>query len=74
MKDALGVQVGQTHGDVWRQFDPCGPAQVLVAVQQLLQVPAIDVLQENTGQLHDYETTRNLAYKKLFFPQQTFII
>lgn len=62
MKDALGVQVGQTHGDVGCQFHPCAPAQVLVAVQQLLQVPAVDVLQGNMNHSHEHQAQniRNL--------------
>lgn len=47
MEYALGVQVGQTAGDLRGQFHPRGPTQVFVAVYELLQVPTIDVLEEN---------------------------
>lgn len=46
MEDAFGVQVAQAIGDLAGQLDPGCPAQRLVAVQQLLQVPTVDVLQK----------------------------
>lgn len=45
VENAFGVQIGQTAGDVTAQLDSGGPTQVFVAVQKLLQVPTIDVLQ-----------------------------
>lgn len=45
MEDAFAVQVLQAAGDIQRQTDPYGPRQVEVAVQQLLQIPSVDVLQ-----------------------------
>lgn len=44
MEDALAVQVLQPPGDVQSQAEPHAPRQVHLAAQQLLQVPAIDVL------------------------------
>lgn len=46
MEYAFRVQVGQTAGDITGKFHPGWPAQVFVAVQKLLQVSTIDVLQE----------------------------
>ena len=46
MEDAFGVQVAQAIGDLTGQLDPGCPTQRLVAVQQLLQVPTVDVLQK----------------------------
>lgn len=44
MEDALAVQVLQSPGDVQSQAEPQAPRQVHVAAQQLLQVAAVDVL------------------------------
>lgn len=44
VEDALAVEVLQASGDVQRQAHPHRPGQVHVAVQQLLQVPPVDVL------------------------------
>lgn len=44
MEDALAVQVLQASGDVQRQARPHTPRQEHVTVQELLQVPSIDVL------------------------------
>ena len=44
---AFTVQVSQAAGDLTGQFHPRGPAQVFVAVEKLLQVPAVDVLQRD---------------------------
>lgn len=53
MEDAFGVQVGHPAGDLIGQLHSHGPTQVFVALQQLLQVPPIDVLdQEGEGMLH----------------------
>lgn len=51
MKDALAVQVVKPPGDVQGQTDSDAPRQVEVAVQQLLQVSSIYILQ--TGRLAD---------------------
>lgn len=45
MEDAFAVQVLQPTSDIKRQTDPDAPRQVEVAVQQLLQIPSVDVLQ-----------------------------
>lgn len=45
MEDAFAVQVLQPTGNIKRQTDPDAPRQVEVAVQQLLQIPTVDVLQ-----------------------------
>lgn len=45
MEDAFAVQVLQPAGNIKRQTDPDAPRQVEVAVQQLLQIPTVDVLQ-----------------------------
>lgn len=45
VEDAFAVQVLQPAGDIKRQTDPDAPRQVEVAVQQLLQIPSVDVLQ-----------------------------
>lgn len=47
VEDALAVQVLQSAGDVERQTDPDTPRQVEVAVQQLLQIPSVDILQKH---------------------------
>lgn len=47
MEDALAVQVLQSSGDVQSQDEPHAPRQVHVAAQQLLQVSAVDVLDDN---------------------------
>lgn len=52
MEDALAVQVLEPSGDVQRQTDPHTPGQVQVAVQQLLQVTSIDVLQRTGFRLY----------------------
>lgn len=44
MEDAFGVQVGHPAGDLGGQLHSHGPTQVFVALQKLLQVPTIDVL------------------------------
>lgn len=44
VEDALAVQILQSSGDVQSQAEPHAPRQVHVAVQQLLQVTAVDVL------------------------------
>ena len=46
MEDAFGVQVAQAHGNLTAQLHPRSPAQVLAAVQQLLQVATIYVLKK----------------------------
>lgn len=51
---AFGVQVGQTAGDLTGQFHPCGPTQVFVAVEKLLQVSTIDVLEKHKER-HTYK-------------------
>lgn len=48
MEDALGVQVAQPPGDVEGQLDARGPGEEHGAVQQLLQVAAVDVLMGQT--------------------------
>lgn len=45
VEDAFAVQVLQPAGNIKRQTDPDAPRQVEVAVQQLLQIPSVDVLQ-----------------------------
>lgn len=45
MEDAFAVQVLQPASNIEGQTDPDGPRQVEVAVQQLLQIPSVDVLQ-----------------------------
>lgn len=45
VEDALAVQVAKPAGDVQRQADPHTPGQVEVAVQQLLQVSPVYILQ-----------------------------
>lgn len=47
MEDAFAVQVLQPTGNIKRQTDPDAPRQVEVAVQQLLQIPSVDVLQSD---------------------------
>lgn len=47
MEDALAVQVLQSAGDIERQTDPDTPRQVEVAVQQLLQIPCVNILQKH---------------------------
>lgn len=47
VKYAFGVQVSHTAGDLTGQFHPCGPTQVFIAVQKLLQVSTIDVLKRH---------------------------
>lgn len=44
MEDAFGVQVGHPAGDLVGQLHSHGPTQVFVALQKLLQVPTVDVL------------------------------
>lgn len=44
---AFTVQVSQAAGDLTGQFHPRGPTQVFVAVEKLLQVPTVDVLQKD---------------------------
>lgn len=44
VEEALAVQVLQSPGDVLGQAEPHTPRQVHIAAQQLLQVPAVDVL------------------------------
>ncbi len=46
VEDALAVQVLQSPGDVQGQAEPHAPRQVHVAAQQLLQVTAVDVLDD----------------------------
>lgn len=53
MENPLAVQVLQTPGDVQRQTDPDAPRQAEVAVQQLLQVTAVDVLQSQRRDKRD---------------------
>lgn len=48
VEDALGVQVAQPPGDVEGQLDARGPGEGHGAVQQLLQVAAVDVLMGQT--------------------------
>lgn len=45
VEDAFRVQVGQAAGDFTGQLHPGRPAKVFVAVQELLQVTTIDVLE-----------------------------
>lgn len=45
MEDSFAVQVLQPAGNIKRQTHPDTPRQVEVAVQQLLQIPSVDVLQ-----------------------------
>lgn len=47
MEDAFGVQVGHPAGDLVGQLHSHGPTQVFVALQKLLQVPTIDVLDQD---------------------------
>lgn len=47
VEDAFAVQVLQPSGNIKRQTHPDAPRQVEVAVQQLLQIPSVDVLQRN---------------------------
>lgn len=47
MKYTLAVQVLEASGDVQRQTDPDAPRQVEIAVQQLLQVASIYILQRD---------------------------
>lgn len=47
VEDALAVQVLQSAGDIERQTDPDTPRQVEVAVQQLLQIPSVNILQKH---------------------------
>lgn len=47
VEDALAVQVLQSTGDIERQTDPDTPRQVEVAVQQLLQIPSVNILQKH---------------------------
>lgn len=49
MEEALAVQVAQATGNIQGQLDADGPGQGGGAVQQLLQVPTVDVLQESPG-------------------------
>lgn len=44
MENALGVQVSHTAGNITGQLHPGEPAQMIVALQKLLQVSAINVL------------------------------
>jgi len=52
VEDALGVQVAEATGDVEGQLDTRGPGEGHRAVQQLLQVPAVDVLMGRAGPSH----------------------
>lgn len=53
MENAFGVQVAQAIGNLTGQLKPGSPAQRLVAVQQLLQVPTVDVLQKGRERKHN---------------------
>lgn len=49
MEEALAVQVAEAPGDVQGQAQAHAPRQVHLAAQQLLQVPAVDVLKARRG-------------------------
>lgn len=53
VEDTLGVQVGHPAGDVTGQLHSGGPTQVFVALQKLLQVPSVDVLQREEEEMVD---------------------
>lgn len=60
VEDALAVQVLQSPGDVQGQVDPHAPRQVHVAAQQLLQVTAIDVLDQGGNKELIIQTSQSL--------------
>lgn len=67
MKNALGVQVTEAHGDLQGQLDPCGPAQELIAVQQLLQVSTVNVLKKEKIH-HETDITVSISLKSSYGP------
>lgn len=58
MEEAFGVQVGHPAGDLVGQLHSHWPTQVVVALQQLLQVPTIDVLDQEGEEMLDPKPKR----------------
>lgn len=65
MEDAFGVQVGHPAGDVAGQLHSRGPTQVFVALQKLLQVPTIDVLDQEEEKMLDTSQSASDSLRKL---------
>lgn len=57
MEDAFGVQVGYAAGDLIGQLHSHEPTQVFVALQELLQVPTVDVLDREGEEMLNLKTT-----------------